>query len=211
MKIGDFETKLTNDSLINEEVKDSLSQFELKLYKSFKRIELCGKRGRKVPLLLTKEMENGIKLLISLRKEVGTNPENPFGFSVIGNGSDKNIRGPDAIRKHVRLCNLKHPEAIYSTNLGKHIATLSQLINLEKNELEMLSNFLGHNLDIHQNFYRLPEDTLQLAKCSKLLLLMEKGGVGKQHGKTLKEVEIDLEGKRKNTHALFRPEMYTVS
>ena len=198
MKICDFENKLTTDSVINDEVKESLSQFELKLCKSFKRIELRGKRGRKVPLLLTKEMENGMKLLISLRKEVGTNPENPFVFPVIGNGSVKNVRGPDAIRKHVRLCNLKHPEAIYSTNLRKHIATLSQLINLEKNELEMLSTYLGHSLEIHQKFYRLPEDTLQLAKCSKLLLLMEQGGVGKQHGKTLKEIEIDLEGKRKN-------------
>lgn len=115
-------------------------------------------------------------------------------FAVLGNGSLKSIRGPDAIRKHVRLSNVKYPESIYSTNLRKHVATLSQLVNLEKNELETLANFMGHDISIHRQYYHLPENTLQLAKCSKLMLLMEKGGVGEQHGKTLDEIEVNLEG-----------------
>lgn len=193
MEIGNFESLTEGDAFVNDEVKESLTAFERKLCQSFKRIELRGKRGRKVPVLLTKEVENGMKLLIQLRNEVGVNPENQFIFPVLGNGSVKNMRGSDAIRKHTRLCNLKCPESIYSTNLRKHVATLSQLLNLEKNELEMLANFLGHDIDIHKKYYRLPEDTLQLAKCGKLMLLMEKG-IGKHHGKKLDEVELDLEG-----------------
>ena len=56
-------------------------------------------------------------------RNVGVNPTNPFVFAVSRNGSLKNVRGPDAVRKHVNLCNLKFPEAIYSTNLRKHVAT----------------------------------------------------------------------------------------
>ena len=195
LTINDFEKRAM--SVINEEVKKSLSPFELRLCKSFTKIDIRGKRGRKVPLLLTKEMENGIKLLIKLRDDVGVKAENKYVFAVLGNGSLKNIRGPDAIRKHVKLCQLKCPEAIYSTNLRKHVATLSQLLNLQQNEQEMLATFMGHDIAIHREYYRLPEDTLQLAKCSKILLLMEKGEIGNYSGKSLSEIEINLEGKSK--------------
>jgi len=194
MEVNSFESLTKGDSFVNEEVKASLSSFERRLCLSFKRVEVRGKRGRRVPILLTREVENAINLLIKLRKDVGVNPDNPFIFPVTGNGSVKNIRGSDAIRKHVRLCNLKCPDSIYSTNLRKHVATLSQILNLEKNELEMLATFLGHDVEIHKKYYRLPENTLQLAKCSKLMLLMEKGGIGKLQGKTLDEIEVDLEG-----------------
>lgn len=189
MTIEDFEKKAT--SVINEEV--SLSPLELQLYKSFTKIDIRGKRGRKVPLLLTKGMEKGINLLIKLRGGVGVKEENRYVFAVLGNGSLKNIRGPDAIRKNVELCQLKLPEAIYSTNLRKHVATLSQLLNLQQNELKMLARFMGHDIAIHREYYRLPEDTLQLAKCSKILLLMEQDQVGNYSGKSLSEIEINLE------------------
>ena len=191
LKIEDFEKRFRGT--INDEIKKTLSTFEQKLCESFNRIELRGKRGRKVPLLLTGEMESAMKLLVSLRNNVGVNPMNKFVFAIPSSGSLKNIRGPDAIRKHVKQCDLKCPEAIYSTNLRKHIATLSQLINLGSNDLEMLANFMGHDIKIHREFYRLPEDTLQLAKCSKLLLIMEKG-INEYKGKTLNEIEIDLNG-----------------
>lgn len=72
------------------------------------------------------------------------------------------------------------------------------MLNLQKNELEMLARFMGHDIAIHREFYRLPEDTLQLAKCSKIMLLMEKGEIGNFAGKKLSEIEISLEGKKKS-------------
>ena len=60
--------------------------------------------------------------------------------------------------------------------------------------MDMLARFMGHDIAVHREYYRLPEDTLQLAKCSKILLLMESGGINKYKGKSLDEIEIDLEG-----------------
>ena len=40
----------------------------------------------------------------------------------------------------------------------------------------------------------MPEETTQLAKVAKLLMLFEKGGVGELHGKSLDEIEVNLEG-----------------
>ncbi|XP_031358606.1 uncharacterized protein LOC116182225 [Photinus pyralis] len=45
----------------------------------------------------------------------------------------------------------------------------------------------------HRNSYRLPNDVYQTAKMSKLLLLMEKGEAGQFKGKSLDEIEVDLE------------------
>ena len=41
--------------------------------------------------------------------------------------------------------------------------------------MDQLANFLGHDIRIHREFYRLPEKTLQLAKVSKVL--MAYGGI----------------------------------
>ena len=75
-------------------------------------------------------------------------------------------------------------------------------INLEKIELDMLAGFLVHDITIHREYYKLPEDTLQLAKCSKLLLLMEIGGVGIQHRKTIEEIEVNLKGNKRSSYVL---------
>ena len=179
----------------NEEIKKSLSNFELQLCKYFKRLEIRGKRGRKVPLLITKELESAIHLLVKLRESVGVNSNNKFVFAIPTMNSLQYMRGHDAIRKHVKLSSLKCPEAVSSTKLRKHIATLSQLINLEERELEMLAGFLGHDIKVHRDFYRLPEDTLQIAKCGKLLMLMDKGNVGDFAGKSLDEIDLDMSSK----------------
>ena len=57
----------------------------------------------------------------------------------------------------------------------------------------MVAGFLGHNIDVHREFYRLPEDTLQLAKCGKMLLLMDQGRLNEFAGKSLTEIKDNLD------------------
>ena len=97
------------------------------------------------------------------------------------------------MRKHQRKIELQCPEAIILTKLRQYIATLSQLLNLEERELEMVAGFLGHNIDVHREFYRLPEDTLQLAKCGKMFLLMDQGRLIEFAGKSLTEIKDNLD------------------
>ncbi|XP_057297312.1 uncharacterized protein LOC130629215 [Hydractinia symbiolongicarpus] len=118
-------------------------------------------------MILTKSNEKAIALLNKTRGEVGISEENPYVFSVPTRGSLQFLRGNDALRKNVSPLTLKCPDAITSTKLRKHIATLSQLLNLEERELEMLASYMGHDIKVHREYYRLPEDTLQLAKCGK--------------------------------------------
>lgn len=72
---------------------------------------------------------------------------------------------------------------ITSTLLRKHVATMTQILNLTPNELQQFAQFMGHDLAVHKEYYRLPENTYQVAKVSKLLLMMEKGKVKDVNGK----------------------------
>ena len=52
---------------------------------------------------------------------------------------------------------------------------------------------MGHDIRVHREFYRLPQSTMQLAKVSKVLLTMEQGSAGQFKGKSLDEIDIDVE------------------
>ena len=49
-------------------------------------VEIKGKRGRKVPILLTREVKKVIDVLVEKRGEVGVNAHNPYLFAATGNG-----------------------------------------------------------------------------------------------------------------------------
>jgi len=57
--------------------------------------------------------------------------------------------------------------------------------------LDILAGFLGHNIHVRCNFYRLPQDTLQLAKVSKILLAYDRGQIASYKGKNLDEIQLD--------------------
>ena len=79
------------------------------------------------------------------------------------------------LRKFATECGAEKPQFLTSTCLRKHIAVVTQLLNLKDNELDIVAGFMGHDIRIHREYYRLPEDTLQLVKVSKFLINLEKG------------------------------------
>lgn len=98
-------------------------------------------------------------------------------------------RGSDCLRKAAIECKASSPNLLTSTKLRKHIATMSQLLNLTSNDKEQLANFMGHDLAIHNDYYKLPDETLQISRISKILLAMESGNVHELRGKTLEEFD----------------------
>lgn len=177
----------------DEEISNYLTPLEKKLCNQFFRLEVKGKRGNKVPILLTDETKSIIDLLMETRKSVEILPENLYVFAVPK--SVNYIRCSASLRKYSYECGAKYPDKITSTKLRKHIATLSQLYNLKKNEMDILAQFMGHDIRVHRNFYRLPQDTLQMATVSKLLLALEEGNVGNFRGKSLEEIKLNMDGK----------------
>ncbi|KAJ8932511.1 hypothetical protein NQ314_014603 [Rhamnusium bicolor] len=157
-----------------EEFNKVVSSAEQILLKTLKRVVIRGKRGKGVPVLFSSDVQEHINTLLDVN-------------------SITHITGYKILSKHTINCGAKNPSSITSTRLRKHLATLSQLFSLSDNEIEQLATFMGHTPDVHRNSYRLPDDVYQTAKISKLLTIMEKGGVNEYRGKTLDEVNIDME------------------
>ncbi|RXN35813.1 G2 M phase-specific E3 ubiquitin- ligase-like protein [Labeo rohita] len=105
--------------------------------------------------------------------------------------SDGHYRGQ--FGQFADACGAEDPQNLGSTNLRKQIATISQVMNLKENELDQLADFLGHDIRVHREYYRLPQSTIQLAKISKLLIAMEKGRVKNIQGKSLDEIGDDID------------------
>ena len=143
MKLADVQKGFNNDSHHSEDVLQSLSPFERQLCQSLYRIEITGKRGRTVPVLLTKNMKEAVDLIMSKRQDAGVTEKNEFVFGRANSGLIGHIRGNDVLRKLVLQVDLRYPETIKSTKLRKHIATMTKLVNLKDNELDVVPNFLA--------------------------------------------------------------------
>ncbi|XP_041850858.1 uncharacterized protein LOC121646046 [Melanotaenia boesemani] len=166
-----------------------LTKFEQKLCSHFSRVEIKGKRGRKVAVLLSPDMVESLTHLISRRLECGVLEENPFLFTRPNCLTP--YRGQDCLRTYANECGAQRPDLLRSTQLHKNVATLSQVLNLKNHELDQVADFLGHDIRVHREYYRLSEATTQLAKMSNLLHAMEKGTFADLKGKTLEEIEIE--------------------
>lgn len=87
-----------------------------------------------------------------------------------GQGNPKTpIRSSYVLHKFANDCNAEKTEPLTSTSLRKHIDVITQLLNLKHNELDIVARFMGH-INVHMEFYRLPENTLELAKVSNILI-----------------------------------------
>lgn len=148
----------------------------MSLFSHFTRIELPGKLRQGVPVPLTPQTEEALELLCNKREEWAVKKNNIFLFARPGHNTY--IRGSDWIRKYSVECGAKNAAALHSTELRKQIATLSSVLNLKNANWDQLARYLGHNIRIHEDFYRLKLDTLQIAKVSKLLVAMQQGRIG---------------------------------
>ncbi|KAB0803037.1 hypothetical protein PPYR_00007 [Photinus pyralis] len=64
---------------------------------------------------------------------------------------------------------------------------------MSESDLEQLATFMGHTIGIHRQSYRLPDDVYQTSKIAKILLLLEKGDVGQFKGKTLDQIDVNMD------------------
>jgi integrase len=172
-----------------EEFEDVINPSEKILLKKFKRVVIPGKR-RATPVLFSPDVQEKIKILIELRDKF-VKESNPYLFPTIK--SDSPIVGYKILKEHARKANLQTPDAFSSKSLRKHLATISQLFDMSEQDIEQLSSFMGHTVNIHRSEYRLPDNIFQTSKIAKLLLAMEKGEGSKFRGQSLDEIDMDLE------------------
>lgn len=113
-----------------------LNDIELKLASLFNRIEIRGKKGRGVAVLLSPQLIHCCDILVKYRPFLSISPSNPYFFA----NKDKYLRGTDCLRNLSKALKI---ENVTSTSLRKHVATMVQIMSLSNSEMENFRRMYG--------------------------------------------------------------------
>lgn len=139
--------------------------------KCYVRITLRGKLIRNVSILLHTENFQCVKTILACREKAGVLPNNPYVFGIPSKTNRLiHLDACALLLKFSQLCGAARTDLLRGTELRKHIATNSVLMDLEDNEVKHLVTFLGHSAKIHEDHYRIPIVTREITKISKFLL-----------------------------------------
>ncbi|KAJ8961938.1 hypothetical protein NQ314_005870 [Rhamnusium bicolor] len=159
MKMSDYISRPSWEEQNTEEIRESLTPVEKKLAESMTMVEVEGKRGRKVPIILPPVIKECIDILIRHRDECKISFHNKYVFAR-SNESKSFLRGHDCLKKICEEIHLKNPDAITGTKLRKYVATVCQLFNMSENEYDWHAWHLGHDITVHREFYRMHESAI---------------------------------------------------
>lgn len=138
---------------VQTEMCSSLTENEKILTSNYKRIISIGKGSRSVTILIPKNLQKYFTLVEELRGNgIWFPPENLYLFTYPH--SMKWIDGCSVLRKYAKLSGAKNPELLTSSRLRKHIATVTQVLSLRRNEIDQLAKFMGHTTKTHEEFYK---------------------------------------------------------
>lgn len=167
MKLSDVEIK-PKMTRVDKEILEGLSETEKRLTQVLERIEIRGKFGRPVPILLTPVMAESLTRLKKLR-----NSESRYFF--ITPTGENPYRGSDVLRQYSKACGVSENAIFTATNLRKQLATLSQSMAVSDLDQDQLASFLGHDIRIYRNTYRRPLEVVQKARVASILFKMNRG------------------------------------
>lgn len=190
IRVKDYVRRQQSITNVERSMRAELSVLEQKLLESQDLIEVRGKLGRGVPVIVPNDTKRILKYLASadVRVKAGIQPSNDFLFSNTRFGV---LRAYDSLKAFCDKCCLKKPEKIISVNLRKYTATIAQVFDISPQQQQWLTNHLGHTLDIHKIHYRQTSGIIERVDISKLMLLTEYGLTGKYAGKKLTDITLE--------------------
>ncbi len=69
-----------------------------------------------------------------------------------------------------------------------------QVLSMTQHELKLMSEHMGHDVEVNMDIYRLQTSTLEKTKVARLLMAVDNGVAHKYRGQELSEIDVD--GKR---------------
>lgn len=151
-------------------------------------METRGKRGRRVPLLLRECHIRYIDKCLLHRADAGVFDSNKHLFAL----QKGTVQITNIIRRESLNCeDLTHPQLLRATFLRKQVASTPKLLDLNDNDMQKLSDFMGHSIHAHKSHYRTPGLTLHIAKLSKLLIAMDEGQISNLKDKNLQGIDVE--------------------
>ena len=148
-----------------------LTEVEMMFAKYYTLLRLPGKGGKFVPVLIPPKTLEVIDIMINDDKLKSDN----YFFQT--EGGEQFYRSIDVLRKYAEEFKLQDKKVFRSTKLRKYLSTAAQFLDLPQNQRVWVADFLGHDLNVHDKYYRMHTDAVNLAKMTKLLYIADKGKV----------------------------------
>ena len=168
------------------DVINKFSNLEKELCKKLTRIEIMGKRGRRVAILLSPEMVAGLKQMAAIQPNF-VHKDNKFLFARVGTCQTP-VRGYKCLTEVAQEAGVTDPGVFQSTKLRKHLATMSQMLEISQSDRHLLANFMGHSDEVHGKYYKLPDSLLDRSKVAQILIALNTGKE-EYRGKSLEEIQ----------------------
>ena len=118
---------------------------------------LLSRRGT-VKLYLTETAINGNKDFERIFERLEARQANnkrilciPISFILLLNAAKQYRKFPDL--EFASECSAECSKHLRTTKLRKHITTMSELLNLNENEIDILADYLGQDIRVHREFY----------------------------------------------------------
>ena len=155
------------------------------------RMELCYIQGKRkkggkvgnslVPILFTEET---IKAITVMLEPLGEKHDDDYVFS----SGELYLVGWDTLQAVAKtIIGLEKPKLITPTRTRKFMSTMLQLLDMSDAELTWLTNHFGHTKNVHFQWYRREDATVELTKIAKVLTAVD-------HGETIQNKKIDALG-----------------
>ena len=148
-----------------------------------------------VPIIFTEEVVDAIRLMISMRREVGISMDNEYVFTSIT--SNHRLRGWDTLQSITKKINLQKPKLVTPTRTRKHLSTVLQLLDMTDSELTWVTNHFGHTQNVHKNWYRPEDSTIELTKVAKVLVAVDSDDSRNIQNKKIDELLEEIDESKK--------------
>ena len=169
----------------NELVK--LTKLEEMFAEVYTLLRLPGKGGKVVPVLVPPDTLKLIDIMIN-----NDNLNNKTYFFQT-EGGKLHYRSAEALNKFAKDFELENKPFFRSTKLRKYMATAAQFLNLPQHQRTWVADFLGHGLRVHDKYYRMHTDAVNLAKVTKLLYMVDSGKLEDAYSKDLDTIQPTLD------------------
>ena len=125
------------------------------------------------------------------RKEARISDDNIFLFPSVSS-KRKHLDASFCLKKFANRCGADHPERLTATYLRKQVATTSQMLSMDHNDLSNLAKFMGHTDAVHQANYRMPEINIYVTKMSRFLSAATGEDVNLYKGMKIDEIPVEI-------------------
>ena len=173
--------KTTDNKLVK------LTKLEEKLTEVYTLLRLPGKVGKNVPVLVPQDR---LKLIDIMINDDNMNNET-YLFQT--EGGTLHYRSAEVLNKFAKDFELENKPLFRSTKLRKYKATAAQFLNLPQHQRTWVADFLGHDLRVHDKYYRMHNDAVNPAQVTNLLYMVDSGILEDAYSKDLDTIQPTLD------------------